>query len=386
MARNQNKAVNGVVGCFLLLVLLVVGVNFLPDFIKRWNSEPFTIPTSTPRPDAFTSVPSARVVTTATRTNTPAPSPTFGWTKVPYDYSSATTEGRADLRTCPELICDVVVSVDAGHLLRIAHLVLGGRVDGNGDWFEVNHDGQLLYVPVVEVFTDTVTRMALTASVIDVDDEMVAMPVDVVFYQCPQLDCVEAGTIPQGQRMLITRMVAGEMVGGIVLWVVAVDRDGDEAYAPMVYVFPPTPTETMTAQSETSELDVMEYNATLYTVSNAIVRGCPSTDCQNLGRVDVGQAVTVTGMVDGEIVEVGYAIWYRVEYDGAVGYIYQTLLTIDAPAPVATPAPSTNSNTSSSAVCPRNCSTAVAMGWTDVQAGQCDNLDRDGDKVACYGD
>ena len=36
--------------------------------------------------------------------------------------------------------------------------------------------------------------------------------------------------------------------------------------------------------------------------------------------------------------------------------------------------------------CPANCDEAVALGWTEQQAGQCSNLDRDGDGVACYGD
>lgn len=36
--------------------------------------------------------------------------------------------------------------------------------------------------------------------------------------------------------------------------------------------------------------------------------------------------------------------------------------------------------------CPKNCAEAVALAWTEKQAGQCSNLDRDGDGVACYGD
>lgn len=39
-----------------------------------------------------------------------------------------------------------------------------------------------------------------------------------------------------------------------------------------------------------------------------------------------------------------------------------------------------------SQVCPRNCEAAVAAGMSAQAAGQCPNLDRDGDGVACYGD
>ena len=77
--------------------------------------------------------------------------------------------------------------------------------------------------------------------VIDVADEMVVMPSDVVFYQCQQLRCAEAGTIAKGQRVLITKMIGGEMVNGMELWVVAEDSYGGEAYAPIANVFPPYP-------------------------------------------------------------------------------------------------------------------------------------------------
>ena len=52
-----------------------------------------------------------------------------------------------------------------------------------------------------------------------------------------------------------------------------------------------------------------------------------------------------------------------------------TVTRIAAAAPVTTVA----------LVCPKNCDEAVALGWTEQQAGQCSNLDRDHDGVACYG-
>ncbi|MDX2078546.1 MAG: hypothetical protein SFZ02_19095 [bacterium] len=217
--RNQNKKGNPLVGCLVLILFGVIGV-WAVWLAPKNTKAPYT-------PSAIT----------------PYPTVEFVWTRGAYEFDSATTETRADLRICPELRCDVVTSVGAGASLEIASIVLGGAVDGEYGWFEIRRDDQLLYVPVAHVFAETVTRMAMTASVIDVDDEMVAMPADVVFYQCQQLSCAEAGTISQGQRILITKMVAGEMVEGIQLWVMAVDGDGNEAYAPSVYVFPrPTPT------------------------------------------------------------------------------------------------------------------------------------------------
>lgn len=54
--------------------------------------------------------------------------------------------------------------------------------------------------------------------------------------------------------------------------------------------------------------------------------------------------------------------------------------------PTATRQPVQAQSGSRSSGRPGNCSTAVAMGLSDTQAGQWSHLDRDGDHVACYGD
>jgi hypothetical protein len=48
------------------------------------------------------------------------------------------------------------------------------------------------------------------------------------------------------------------------------------------------------------------------------------------------------------------------------------------PTSVAPPVSSSNS-------CPKSCSECVKKGWSAQQCGQCPNLDRDHDGVACYG-
>lgn len=78
---------------------------------------------------------------------------------------------------------------------------------------------------------------------IDVADEWVIIPEGVQFRRCPLMECRVLGTVGENEKAFIIRMEAGEIVDGIELWVVA-DVDGTEAYAPMVYVFPPAPENT----------------------------------------------------------------------------------------------------------------------------------------------
>jgi hypothetical protein len=75
---------------------------------------------------------------------------------------------------------------------------------------------------------------------IDTTDEWVIIPEGVEFKQCPQVGCSVVATAGDNDRAFIIRMQAGEVVDGIELWVVA-DINGAEGFAPMVYVFPPTP-------------------------------------------------------------------------------------------------------------------------------------------------
>lgn len=125
---------------------------------------------------------------------------------------------------------------------------------------------------------------------------------------------------------------------------------------------------------------------------NLNVRSCASTDCESLGMVNGGTRLAVTGMTDGEEVNRGNKIWYRVLYGGGEGYVYSELMSryvTPAPQPTAVPQQQQQVNTQPqqpAAQIPDNCDEAVAMGLTAEQAGQYDHLDRDNDGVACYGD
>ncbi|MCU0481682.1 MAG: hypothetical protein MUE54_10800 [Anaerolineae bacterium] len=150
---------------------------------------------------------------------------------------------------------------------------------------------------------------------------------------------------------------------------------------------PRVPSTQRVVLSPTPTLDILVYDAVLYAKSDVVVRGCPAMTCVDVGLIGAGDAVTVTGMTDGEVVVTGYDVWFVVEHDGGVGYVYQTLLTNQTEAS-ATPAPTNTSPVSIATpmVCPNNCAEARSLGWSAEMAGQCDNLDRDNDGVACYGD
>lgn len=127
----------------------------------------------------------------------------------------------------------------------------------------------------------------------------------------------------------------------------------------------------------------------------ANLRSCPETSCSRVGSIGSGEGVTVNGMVDGDAVDTGNKIWYRVTFGGTEAFVYSGLMYLNRPV-----TSSTGSNTSSSPAtsggqssapagntftCPSNCTEAVALGVSAQQAAQC-GLDRDGDGVACYGD
>ena len=67
------------------------------------------------------------------------------------------------------------------------------------------------------------------------------------------------------------------------------------------------------------------FDKTMWATTGVNVRSIPSTDGSKLGVLAVGQEVKVTGQCNEND-------WYRVEYNGAVGYVSNKYLTEDKPA------------------------------------------------------
>lgn len=60
----------------------------------------------------------------------------------------------------------------------------------------------------------------------------------------------------------------------------------------------------------------MEYTI-LYVVSTINLRSCPDTHCSVVEKIGTGLPLAVSGTIQGEAVDAGNAIWYRVEHSAA---------------------------------------------------------------------
>lgn len=138
--------------------------------------------------------------------------------------------------------------------------------------------------------------------------------------------------------------------------------------------------------TQASGVEVM--SPTSYTTTGAAnLRSCAGTDCNVAGQLATGAVVMVNGRVEGQAVNAGNATWYTVDYNGQVAYIYSGVVSVGVQnAPVQQQQASPQQQASGNTQRPGNCATAVAMGLSAEEAGKWPHLDRDDDKVACYGD
>lgn len=131
---------------------------------------------------------------------------------------------------------------------------------------------------------------------------------------------------------------------------------------------------------------------TWYTQRTANLRTCAKTTCDQIAQLDGGIPINIIGYEQGEMYK-GSDIWRIVDYNGQRVYVHSSLVAVNAPQPTTqfvfptVPAQIVQPPSNPGLVCPKNCDTAVALGWTAQQAGQCSNLNRDPeeDNEACYG-
>jgi len=86
----------------------------------------------------------------------------------------------------------------------------------------------------------------------------------------------------------------------------------------------PTATATREPTVIATDLPAVLYIDTANNL-NALVRACPSTDCEILGRLRPGAAINPTGEAAGEVVN-GIALWVVFEYDGRPAYVHGELV------------------------------------------------------------
>lgn len=131
---------------------------------------------------------------------------------------------------------------------------------------------------------------------------------------------------------------------------------------------------------------------TVYTLSQANVRECPMTSCEVVTTFGAGVGLPHDALVNGEPVEAGNWVWYRVQYAGRDLYVYSSVVTTRAPQPASAGgggvfATSTPLASSGGATCPRYDAKCTELS-TCEQAMAClaqgnESLDRDRDGIPC---
>lgn len=131
---------------------------------------------------------------------------------------------------------------------------------------------------------------------------------------------------------------------------------------------------------------------TVYTLGQANVRECPMTSCEVVTTFGAGVGLPHDALVNGEPVEAGNWVWYRVQYAGRDVYVYSSVVTTRAPQPASAGgggvfATSTPLAASGGATCPRydaKCSelTTCEQAMACLAQGN-QSLDRDRDGVPC---
>lgn len=131
---------------------------------------------------------------------------------------------------------------------------------------------------------------------------------------------------------------------------------------------------------------------TVYTLGQANVRECPMTSCEVVTTFGAGVGLPHDALVNGEPVEAGNWVWYRVQYTGRDLYVYSGVVTTRAPQPASgggggVAATSTPLASSGGATCPRydaKCSelTTCEQAMACLAQGN-QSLDRDRDGVPC---
>jgi hypothetical protein len=79
----------------------------------------------------------------------------------------------------------------------------------------------------------------------------------------------------------------------------------------------------------------------IYVLSAANLRACASRDCEQTAQLLPGEVVMATGTIQGEVINGGSALWYRVDYGGRGLFIYSQLVSLTPPTavPILVPPP-----------------------------------------------
>lgn len=282
------------------------------------------------------------------------------------------TKNQAFLRECPKRTCATVVQVSAGTALVTDGVVDGDEVSpGNVVWYRVQVGLLTAYV-----YSEAVTLDANNITVV-----------------------ITMTTAPTSEPTATTAQIIAVPV---VATSIPTNTPTDIPIVPTATPLPAFTPETGLAVDMPAK--------TYYVKSQAIVRECPQRTCASVATLGAGAALVSDGVINGEIVNPGNAIWYRVSYNGQTAYVYSDVVSGAAPAATTSGGATSGGNTQSSssaapvpdaavscqgfdwAVCqtyntPANCTEAKSMSIPSHAAACCfPKLDRDKDGDACYND
>lgn len=138
----------------------------------------------------------------------------------------------------------------------------------------------------------------------------------------------------------------------------------------------------------------------VYVTSTANLRECASRECTQVMQIEPGNALLVTGTIEGEAINTGNSVWYQIDYFGQTLFVYSDLVSVSpptqppptsAPLVIVPPTPTAAnfppvSVPQGSGSCPSTSATCGQL--TCEQAYAClaagnGRLDRDGDGIPC---
>lgn len=150
----------------------------------------------------------------------------------------------------------------------------------------------------------------------------------------------------------------------------------------------------------------MDLELTVYTSGSARLRSCASTSCSIVVTLGAGEELQTISAENGDEVEAGNVIWYKVKYGDQIAYVYSSLVSSQRPAAAPVTTGGGNVTSPSTAVVPAspvpvvvtspfgcngiddlNCDDFRAIGQNAnahlAACGDEDRLDADGDGHAC---
>lgn len=163
-----------------------------------------------------------------------------------------------------------------------------------------------------------------------------------------------------------------------------------------------TPLPTPTPSPEVQAIRAAIY----YARSTANLRACADRSCETVAQLQYGAPIQVNGRINGEAVNGGNRVWYRVVYDGDPAFVYSELVALTLPTavpptqppiyvmPISTIPPMYNPPVYSPPVdsaggCPSLSATCSQLSCPEAQAclrAGNRRLDRDHDGIACDSD